>query len=206
MHFELLDGLLGPVVVRFLDPIQRQASARAAERVAAGSPHRILDVAVISGASIQEISERTNAEIISISPSGRLITGARKRLPQENEGLILLRTSLSSLPFAAGCFDAALCTLALNTVRKGAIEDTLKELVRVIAPGGRLVLGMMEFSSGFWHQGWSLAHSVVPLTVAHLRPVDPSDSFDEAGIRVIKEEVVSGLVDTRVITLVKAVG
>jgi ubiquinone/menaquinone biosynthesis C-methylase UbiE len=61
--------------------------------------------------------------------------------------LSYVRGVAEALPFADGVFDAVLVVTTLEFV--GDVEAALREAVRVITPGGRLVAGVLN-SEGSW--------------------------------------------------------
>jgi ubiquinone/menaquinone biosynthesis C-methylase UbiE len=59
-----------------------------------------------------------------------------------------VRAFAEALPFPDACFDATLCLWTLNHVAR--VEDALSEMVRVLRPGGRLLV-VLEESEPSWH-------------------------------------------------------
>jgi SAM-dependent methyltransferase len=71
---------------------------------------------------------------------GRLVVGLetdRAVLPRSEGGAAFVGGSAESLPFTPGTFDAVTMTMVLHHVDA---EQALREAVRVLEPGGRLVL------------------------------------------------------------------
>lgn len=57
----------------------------------------------------------------------------------------LVRATTQSMPYASGVFDAVLSLDVLSNVPENAVLDVLQELLRVLKPGGRLVLNTAAF-------------------------------------------------------------
>jgi len=76
-------------------------------------------------------------EVVGIDGSSEVATDARARLPDA----LLLAADVRRLPFPAATFDLVLSNSTLDHFdRADAIGDSLRELHRVLAPGGRLIL------------------------------------------------------------------
>jgi ubiquinone/menaquinone biosynthesis C-methylase UbiE len=67
-----------------------------------------------------------------------MVAAARRLLAPAGERATLRRTDATALPFADGRFDAVLSVLMLHHVV--AWEQALTEAVRVLRPGGRIVV------------------------------------------------------------------
>jgi demethylmenaquinone methyltransferase/2-methoxy-6-polyprenyl-1,4-benzoquinol methylase len=104
---------------------------------------RILDVATGTGMVAFGLAMR-GAEVIGLDQSEAMLGGARARLertPQLAGRLSFVLGEAEALPFADGEFDALSFTYLLRYVDDRAA--TMRELARVVIPGGRI--GMVEF-------------------------------------------------------------
>lgn len=63
-------------------------------------------------------------------------------------GRNLLQGDMNRLPFMDGVFDTVICSEVIEHVPRGEIR--LQEMVRVIRPGGHLVLGTPDYSRRLW--------------------------------------------------------
>ena len=110
---------------------------------------RVLDVATGTGAVALELVQRAHT-VVGIDQSPEMLAVARDRLPEVtfHEG------RAESLPFADAEFDALTFTYLLRYVDD--VPATLRELVRVVRPGG--VVAMQEFGlpRGGWRPLWEL--------------------------------------------------
>jgi demethylmenaquinone methyltransferase/2-methoxy-6-polyprenyl-1,4-benzoquinol methylase len=104
---------------------------------------RILDVATGTGMVAFALAER-GAEVIGLDQSEAMLSGAEARLartPELADRLSFIPGEAESLPFPDDEFDALSFTYLLRYVDDR--PATLRELVRVLKPGGRI--GMVEF-------------------------------------------------------------
>lgn len=99
---------------------------------------RVLDVAAGTGKSSAAIA-KSGAEVIALDFSPGMIEVGRKKHPD----LEFVEGDATKLPFAAGEFDAVTISFGLRNVSKP--QKALKEMFRVLRPGGRIVV--CEFST-----------------------------------------------------------
>lgn len=106
-----------------LHPGGRAATERLLDRAAVDQDSRVLDVGCGAGTSLAVARDR-GAHAVGLDPQPR--------------GPGTVRGDLGSLPFRADSFDVVLgeCVLCLSP----ALGDTLADIERVLAPGGRLAL------------------------------------------------------------------
>jgi demethylmenaquinone methyltransferase/2-methoxy-6-polyprenyl-1,4-benzoquinol methylase len=104
---------------------------------------RILDVATGTGMVAFELAQR-GATVVGLDQSEAMLGGARERLARSPElagRVSFVRGEAERLPFADSEFDALTFTYLLRYVDDRAA--TMRELARVVKPGGRI--GMVEF-------------------------------------------------------------
>ena len=105
---------------------------------------RVLDVATGTGLVAFELARRGGCEVVGLDQSEDMLAGARRRLaghPELAERVTFVHGEAERLPFGDAEFDALTFTYLLRYVDDPAA--TMRELVRVIRPGGRI--GMVEF-------------------------------------------------------------
>jgi demethylmenaquinone methyltransferase/2-methoxy-6-polyprenyl-1,4-benzoquinol methylase len=105
---------------------------------------RILDVATGTGMVAAELVRRGAGRVTGVDQSADMLAGARTRLashPGLAQRVTLLVGDAEHLPFDDGEFDGLTFTYLLRYVDDRAA--TMRELVRVVKPGGRI--GMVEF-------------------------------------------------------------
>jgi demethylmenaquinone methyltransferase/2-methoxy-6-polyprenyl-1,4-benzoquinol methylase len=103
---------------------------------------RVLDVAAGTGTSTAALA-RSGADLVGCDFSlGMLRVGARAAHP----GVALVAGDALRLPFADASYDAVTVSFGLRNTAD--VDQTLRELLRVTKPGGRLVV--CEFSHPTW--------------------------------------------------------
>jgi len=117
---------------------RRRAVALALEK----APRRILDLATGTGDLALLLKERAPwAEVVGVDFAPPMLEIARKKAASRGLEVAFLEADALALPFPEGAFDAV--TLAFGFRNFADHEKALRELYRVLAPGGRLVL--LEF-------------------------------------------------------------
>jgi demethylmenaquinone methyltransferase/2-methoxy-6-polyprenyl-1,4-benzoquinol methylase len=105
---------------------------------------RLLDVATGTGMVAAALVRRSGCEVVAVDQSEAMLAAARARIsadPQLAARIRFLVGEAERLPFADAEFDAVTFTYLLRYVDDRAA--TMRELVRVVRPGGRI--GMVEF-------------------------------------------------------------
>jgi phosphatidylethanolamine/phosphatidyl-N-methylethanolamine N-methyltransferase len=112
----------------------RKASIAAAERIGG----RILDVGIGTGISLVDYSP--GSRIVGVDYSEPMLRKAHERIGEHRlahvEALAVM--DAQRLAFADGCFDAVVAQYVITTVPDP--EAALDEFVRVIRPGGEIIL------------------------------------------------------------------
>lgn len=119
---------------------------------------RVLDVATGTGLVAAELVQRWGCDVVGLDQSAEMLAAARARAtrdPQLGEHLTLVEGEAERLPFGDAEFDHLTFTYLLRYV-----EDpgrTMKELARVVRPGGRIAsLEFAEPAREPWHWLWRL--------------------------------------------------
>jgi demethylmenaquinone methyltransferase/2-methoxy-6-polyprenyl-1,4-benzoquinol methylase len=137
------------------DPRWRAAMVAAID---ARPGERILDVATGTGMVARDLVRRYDVEVVGLDQSPQMLAAARARLarsPQLAARVTLLEGQAERLPFADGEFDHLTFTYLLRYVDDP--DATLRELARVVAPGGRIAtLEFGEPAGEPWHALWSV--------------------------------------------------
>jgi len=126
------------------------------ERVAKGAA--VLDVACGTGDLSIGLFENLGASVTGVDFCGPMLELARRKAPQ----ISFIEADALRLPFDDGSFDAA--TIAFGLRNLSSVEDGLKELWRVLKPGGWVAI--LEFSTpvvpGFGGLFRFYSHQVLP--------------------------------------------
>ncbi|HLH15075.1 MAG TPA: class I SAM-dependent methyltransferase, partial [Solirubrobacteraceae bacterium] len=98
---------------------------------------RILDVATGTGMVAAELLARADCEVVGLDQSPHMLAAARARFDRAAGARVqLLQGRAEALPFADESFDALTFTYLLRYVDDPAA--TVRELARVVRPGGRV--------------------------------------------------------------------
>ena len=138
----------------FQDPRWRRAAVEAVE---AGPDHRVLDIACGTGLVSEALVQRWGCRVVGLDQSAAMLGRARAKLaadPQLAAKVSYVEGEAERLPFADGEFDHLTFTYLLRYVDDPAA--TLRELARVVKPGGRV--SSLEFCvpRGVWFWPWRL--------------------------------------------------
>ena len=135
-------------------------------RIAAGPGDTVLDVATGTGAVARELLARRHCTVVGIDQSPGMLREARLRLPPE---VRLVEGTAESLPFPDGAFDALTFTYLLRYVTDPG--STLRELTRVVRPGGAVAGLEFGIPRGIWRAPWELyVRRVLPLAGRVISP------------------------------------
>ena len=134
-------GLLGRLIAFIMARETWSQNLRVMDALCIEPADRILDVGCGHGRSLTELAARApRGHIVGADPSDLMIEIAEQR----NRPLIkaarvdVIHSGVESLPFPDGVFDKALCVHVLYFWKD--IETSLREIARVLKPGGRLGL------------------------------------------------------------------
>ncbi len=129
-------------------------------RIEADRSSRVLDVATGTGAVARELVWQKGCAVVGVDQSAEMLAEAHRHGIQRIE---LIEASAESLPFADAEFDALTFTYLLRYVDDP--PATLRELARVVKPGGTIAALEFGVPEGIWRPLWEL-HVRVGLPVA----------------------------------------
>jgi phosphatidylethanolamine/phosphatidyl-N-methylethanolamine N-methyltransferase len=195
--------LLAPAYGRLVPPFTELTVKRAVKRVAAGLPRNIVDLGVGTGLGFEEMKKQTSARVTGVDISKKMLAMARKEANLAGAEASMVQADVVRLPFSNGVFDAVLSTFLVNLIPNKMVPDALTEMVRVVAPGGRFVIGHLDVESTLLRSLWHLADDIIPDTFGIMRPIDMNEFYEDAGMRIIREEKIHEGLGTRVTTLMK---
>jgi dolichol-phosphate mannosyltransferase len=110
-------------------------------------------------------------------------------------GRQLVQASLMQLPFPDDAFDAVICSEVIEHIRRDEID--LADMVRVLAPGGMLVLGTPDYGRWLWRALEGLYKRVFPQGYAteHINPYTRRElrrEIERLGLTVLDVQYVGG--------------
>jgi demethylmenaquinone methyltransferase / 2-methoxy-6-polyprenyl-1,4-benzoquinol methylase len=113
-------------------------------RIAAGPGDTVLDVACGTAAVAIELARRHGCKVVGIDQSREMLAEGRRRVDAAGLGarIELQEGRAEELPFEDAAFDGLTFTYLLRYVDDPAA--TMRELARVVRPGGRVA--MLEFA------------------------------------------------------------
>lgn len=99
---------------------------------------RVLDVGSGAGQVLKHVltHRRTDCEVVAFDLSLRMLSRARTRL--RNPSVSFIAGDVTRLPFSDGTFDCVTCGWMIEHLSKPTAG--LREMARVLKPGGRLLL------------------------------------------------------------------
>jgi demethylmenaquinone methyltransferase / 2-methoxy-6-polyprenyl-1,4-benzoquinol methylase len=125
-------------------------------RVQAGPKDTVLDVATGTAAVAIELTRSTGCRVVGLDQSVEMLDAGRRRVEAAGLGdrIELVVGIAERLPFEDACFDGLTFTYLLRYVDDPAA--TMRELARVVRPGG--TIAMLEFGlpRGLARPAWEL--------------------------------------------------
>ncbi|KHK01113.1 class I SAM-dependent DNA methyltransferase [Desulfovibrio sp. TomC] len=115
----------------------QQAFARC--RGLAAGPGRVLDAGCGTGKVLEILRD--------VAPVGLDLSATALALARRRGPFALTQASATTLPFAAASFDVAVSLDVLANVPPAEVPAAFRELFRVLAPGGALILNLVAFEA-----------------------------------------------------------
>lgn len=147
----------------------------------------VLDVGCGTGTLLLAAAERVgpSGALHGIEPSTEMAAHARHKAEARTVPLEVIEGSADNLPYLPASFDAVFCTLAFHHIPRSMREGAIREMSRVLRPGGRVVIVD-------WQRPTSFARALVsPMFLVYLlHNLGPSASpLDEPGIEPLMREL-----------------
>jgi demethylmenaquinone methyltransferase/2-methoxy-6-polyprenyl-1,4-benzoquinol methylase len=120
-------------------------------RIDVGPRATVLDVATGTGAVACELVAQKGCTVVGLDQSAEMLAEARRRVPRN---VTLIEGRAEQLPFPDAAFDALTFTYLLRYVEDPAA--TLRELARVVRPGGTIAGLEFAVPHGPWRPLWEL--------------------------------------------------
>jgi demethylmenaquinone methyltransferase/2-methoxy-6-polyprenyl-1,4-benzoquinol methylase len=159
-HARELFAPLGPTYDRYANLLSFGQDPRWRSFLVSRIPHdasRVLDVATGTAAVAIELAHANRERgVIGVDQSPEMLAAGRERVASGglSDRIELREARAEDLPFTDGEFDALTFTYLLRYVDD--VPATLRELARVVRPGG--TMAMLEFGlpRGIWRPSWEL--------------------------------------------------
>ncbi len=111
----------------------------------------VLDVASGTGTfAIVAKSLEAELTIIGIEPDTKIISVANKKANRKKLDISFIASTAQDMPFPANSFDVVNSSLAFHHMPTADKRAALKEIWRVLKPGGRFLLSDFGKSRSFW--------------------------------------------------------
>lgn len=171
---------------------ERQAHARAIELAAVEDGERALMVAVGTGADFAALLRRNSGgwnEGVDIAP--RMLALAQQRAETLGARRYrLLRADARRLPYRPGSFDLLLCSYLLDLLPSDDLLPVLRELRRVLRPGGRMVLANMAPGRGLAGWFWQRFYGTPLSPSRDCRPLHAIPLLKAVGFTIHQHEMI----------------
>ncbi len=145
---------MGAALSFFQDPRWRRAMVAAVE---ARPDQRVLDVATGTGLVARALVESYGCRVVGLDQSAPMLARAYAKVAADSRlaGRVeLVEGQAEEMPFADGEFDHLTFTYLLRYVDDPA--STMRELARVVRPGGRIACLEFCVPGGVWLWPWRL--------------------------------------------------
>lgn len=115
------------------------------EKAGLQADHRVLDVGCGTGIVARTVADRmaSDGHVVGIDPNEGMLAIARRKAP----GVVWRQGSAEALPFEDDAFDLVLSQFALMFF--GDRPSAIREMVRVLRPGGSLVVAVWASAEDF---------------------------------------------------------
>jgi SAM-dependent methyltransferase len=113
-----------------------------------GAGDRLLDVGTGTG-TVAALAGSRHARVVAVDAEPSMVEIARRRVPAAEVG----HAALPQLPFTDGSFDAAVANFVVNHV--GDPAAAIRELRRVVRPGGRIAVTIWPYPAPPAQQLWA---------------------------------------------------
>ncbi|MCB2047006.1 MAG: class I SAM-dependent methyltransferase [Novosphingobium sp.] len=182
------EGFAGKLLGNAMDVANRRPTRLALDLLGARDGERVLDAGCGTGATLDVLLDRAMVDAWGIDPSPTMIAQARARLGDRAR---LEKCLIEDMWFGDDTFDAVLALNVLYFARPDG--STLRQIHRVLRPGGRLVAYVTHRES---MENWPFARQGVHRLFDTNELVDEliAGGFARAGISV-QEHAITGSVD-----------
>lgn len=146
LYYDLLDW-----------PLERFRYARIRRELWSGLSGRILDLGAGTGRNVPYYPPQ--ADVVTADLSPEMLERARRRIVAAGRKPQIVVTDALKLDFGDGEFDACVSTFLFCVLPNLMQDPALREIRRVLKPGGRLYLLEYVYSQRPWRRRWMRAMS-----------------------------------------------
>lgn len=136
------------------------------DALALGPGQRVLDVGCGTGTLTLTLAKRISSSgaAVGVDASGSMITVARRKATRKALPVRFDVAAAQELPYPDESFDAVATSLMIHHLPAGDRAGAVAEMLRVLRPGGRLVIA--EFQAPTWSVGRGLTEHVLGHSMA----------------------------------------
>src|SRR5580692_10612359 len=154
---------------------------------------RVLEIATGSGEMFHRLVKsnpdgKTFGLDLSPNMAARTQDRVRREFPhaQSHCGAVDVR----SMPFKNASFDAVVCCYLLELLGQDDIRLTLREIARVLRPGGRFALVVIGQNAKMFNRLYSVCGSLVPAFWGRQVEHSVSNLIGKAGLKIVADDLV----------------
>ncbi len=126
--------------IKLLMP-EREMRGVLAEQIAPHPGTRVLDLGCGTGTfAIMLARANPEIEVVGIDPDPDIVRMAGRKAARSAAGLVLKIAGAEALPFDQGAFDVVVSTLVFHHLPPAVKRAALREALRVLRPGGRVLI------------------------------------------------------------------
>jgi len=131
------------------------------ERLTLPAPALVLDMATGTGAVAFRVARRPQVRVIAADITRAMLLQAQARAARDGQSaaIDLIECTAEAIPFPDAAFDAVIFTYLLRYVSD--VPGTLRELARVLRPGGMMLSQDFAVPRGVFYPLWRLHTDVV---------------------------------------------
>ncbi len=151
---------------------------------------KLLEIGCGTGNTLLEIPDQVDAVGIDLAP--RMLSLALSRLEKAGKPAKLAQGDALCLPFPTGHFNRAFMAFTLELMDTPEIPDVLREVRRVLQPGGRLAIVSSSKlgGTGLMTRLYEASHALFP-SVVDCRPIYARRAVEDACFLVVDDRLVS---------------
>jgi ubiquinone/menaquinone biosynthesis C-methylase UbiE len=195
---------MAPVYEAWARLTESTARRRVLELAAVAPRDDVLEVATGTGVQLVRLAQASpEGRTVGVEPSTGMLGKTRSRLDEAglDRRVELIAASALELPLPDESFDLVVNSYMLDLLPRDDIPTALSEFLRVLRPGGRLVLSNMTRGERRRHRVWDWAYARGIVLTANCRGVLAAPVLRELGFAdVSREYLTQMLFPTEIVT------